>query len=211
MLRLCPQILRRNAERAATWALLVGLSASSMACMELGMGGTPSGGDSSDEGDGDGDTDSGEEGASCNDWKVAYCDALDACETFSSREECENDVGFLVCKGDAPVDRCHTEIRAALREHACDDLPGSECAPEEVADRSLPKAACEALHQEVCELQLSCGLTYNTEECMAELGAADPCSEYYAVWPGIEPCLEAYPKLSCSDVLPDVCMGILRD
>lgn len=204
---LSPEFLRRIAGRtsAVLWALA--LSSATTGCMELGMGGTGSngGGDSSGNGDSDGD------GASCNDWKVAYCEALEECSAFSSRDECENDVGYVVCKEGAPVGKCHSEIRSALREGACSALPGSECTPEEVADRTAPKAACEALHAEVCELQLYCGLTYTTEECRSELSAADPCSNYYAVWPGIDACLEAYPKLGCHDSLPEVCMGILRD
>lgn len=209
MRSLCPAISRQIAERVATQTLVMGLLLGATGCLELGMGGSgssDSGGDSSDDED---DADASE--TACNDWKVAYCDALEQCESFSSRDECENDVGFVVCKASAPVEVCRTEIRAALREGSCEDLPGSECAPEEVADRSLPKAACEALHEEVCELQLDCGLTYTAEECLAELGAADPCTDYYAVWPGIDACLEAYPQLGCSDALPEVCMGILRD
>ena len=194
-------------------------------CLEIGLPGlTGSGGDDESEAESEsddsdsskgssattpGDESSPEEG-SCDAWKISYCDAVAACESFADREECENDVGFLVCHPEAPIARCQKEIDAALDADECRELPGAECTPERVADRSYAVAACQAMHQEVCEWSLFCGIEQSYESCLANQDAADPCTEYFAVWPGIDPCLQGLSRLACNEPLPDVCRGIFR-
>lgn len=149
-----------------------------------------------------------EEG-SCNAWKVSYCDAIEQCDAFADREQCEIDIGYVRCKEDAPFAWCDTEIRKSLKDDACGELP-SECAPAEIADRTVPTQYCEDLHEEMCEWSLFCGYEVSVESCMATKDTSEPCDQYIAVWPGIEDCLEAWATLACDEAAPEICRGLFR-
>lgn len=167
-----------------------------------GTGGTgPS--DGADDGENPGDREPVEPG-SCNAWKVSYCDAVSRC-SFGTRQECEIDVGYVMCREDAPVAEC----AEAIEEASCGDMP-SGCSPTSIADRSLPTEVCQELQTEICEWSLYCGYDFSLEGCQIDLAAAQPCGEFTAVLPGYEECLADYRRLPCDVQVPPSCEGLLR-
>lgn len=167
---------------------------------EMGPGG--SGGAST--GNGDAPDREPVEPGSCNAWKVSYCDAVTRC-SFGARQECEADVGYVMCQDDAPVGAC----AEALDEASCGKMP-KDCTPADIADRTLPTAVCRALHEEICEWSLYCGYEYSLEGCQVNLARTQPCHEFTAVLPGYEECLAAYRTLPCDVATPPGCEGLLR-
>ena len=146
---------------------------------------------------------------SCNAWKYAYCDAIFECSAFVSREECELDLGWLVCKDDAPLGKCQQKIERALKDKECKDLP-DDCGPAAIADRSLVTELCENIHTEMCEFRFFCGLEFSTEACMDSLSQTEPCGSFTSFLPTAVDCAEAYSTLGCEQGMPPVCAGCLR-
>ncbi|MCH2107955.1 MAG: hypothetical protein MK135_01390 [Polyangiaceae bacterium] len=146
----------------------------------------------------------------CNGWKLAYCDAVVTCSAFSARQECEDQIGYLICKDDAPYARCEAEIRAAVEADDCDALP-TDCNPQDLADREAPIAACQEIADAHCEWALTCGFELNYDSCRAELQATSPCENYTAVNPGLEECLQSYLTRSCDGDVPEACLGLLQN
>lgn len=144
------------------------------------------------------------EPGSCNAWKVSYCDAVSRC-SFGTRQKCELDVGYLMCREDAPVAEC----AEAIAEASCGNMPAG-CGPADIADRTLPRQVCEDLQKEICEWRLFCGFDFTLEGCRLNLEAAQPCREFTAVLPGYEQCLEDYRRLPCDVQVPSSCEGLLR-
>ncbi len=140
----------------------------------------------------------------CNAWKISFCDASTRC-SFNTEEECEADVGYVMCKADAPFAAC----AEALDDADCDELPKG-CDPRDIADRSLPTQVCQDLQAATCEWSLTCGYELSYESCVASQAQAQPCGEFTAVLPGYEDCLAAYRTLPCDGTLPESCQGILR-
>ncbi len=145
----------------------------------------------------------------CDDWKFAYCDAIDACGAFTSREQCELDLGWLICRKDAPLGSCEQAIRTAVKSDSCEELP-LDCAPATIADRSLPTELCEDIHREMCEFRFFCGLEFSTEACLETLAHTEPCEEFTSFLPTAVECAEAYSTLGCEQGMPKVCAGALR-
>lgn len=141
---------------------------------------------------------------SCNAWKIGYCNAVTRC-SFESREQCELDVGYLMCRDDAPLGACIER----MSEAECSAMP-SDCRPAAIADRTLPTEVCRELQAEHCEWSLYCGYEFSLEGCQVNLAAAQPCTEFTAVLPGYEQCLEEYRTLPCNGQLPASCEGLLR-
>lgn len=146
---------------------------------------------------------------SCNAWKYAYCDAIVACSAFVSREQCELDLGWLVCKESAPLGKCQQKIERALEKEACEDLP-KDCGPSEIADRTLVTELCENIHTEMCEFRFFCGLEFSTDACMDSLSQVEPCGAFTSFLPTAVDCAEAYSTLGCEQGMPPVCAGSLR-
>jgi hypothetical protein len=160
------------------------------------------GGDDQDpQGDGDGPN---AEPGTCNAWKISLCDAVTRC-SFDTQEECETDVGYVMCKADAPVGRCARELEDA----DCDELP-KDCDARDIADRSLPQKVCQDLQEASCEWSLTCGYELSLEACLANQASVQPCSDFTAVLPGYEDCLEAVRFQPCNGTLPASCQGLLR-
>lgn len=168
-------------------------------------------------GDGDGDGDGGDDGeggyeaepGSCNAWKISYCEAIEQCSAFATQQDCQVDVGYVRCLSDAPVERCGEEIDAALKKDACEELP-TDCTPQQLADRTVPRQLCQDIYQELCEFDFFCGATVSTETCVASLETSTPCTSFTAVLPQGENCVAAIRRLSCGDALPQECVEVLR-
>lgn len=198
-----------SASRAKRWQLIgvlaygaLGLPSGCLAVeLEEPAGGTGGGGL-----DGDRDAEDREpvEPGSCNDWKVSYCDAVSRC-SFGTRQECEIDVGYLMCREDAPFAEC----AQAIGEASCGNMPPG-CGPADIADRTLPREVCQELQKEICEWRLYCGYDFSLEGCQINLAAAQPCGEFTAVLPGYEECLADYRRLPCDVEVPSSCEGLLR-
>lgn len=166
-----------------------------------GVNADGTGGATSGEGGGDGPT---ADPGTCDAWKIAFCGATTRC-SFDTKEECETDVGYAMCRQDAPLGKC----AEALEDSKCDELP-KDCDPRDIADRTLPTAVCEDLQAAACELSLTCGYELSYEGCLANQAAAQPCGEFTAVLPGYEECLDAYRTVPCDGTLPESCRGLLR-
>lgn len=149
------------------------------------------------------------EDGTCSAWKFAYCDAIDACSAFDTREQCELDLGWLVCLPDAPLQSCQEKIEKAVKDKACDDLP-QDCNPAEIADRSLPYQLCLDIHTSLCEYRLYCGLELSLDGCVETLNRTEPCDSFTSFLPTAVDCAEAFTTLACGDPLPEVCVGSLR-
>lgn len=145
----------------------------------------------------------------CTSWKYAYCDAIVACSAFVSREQCELDLGWLVCQSKADLGKCEQKIRAALEDEDCEELP-QDCGPSTIADRSMPRELCEEIHREMCEFRFFCGLEFSTEACLETLTRTEPCDAFTSFLPTAVDCAEAYGKLGCEEGMPSVCKGVLR-
>lgn len=145
----------------------------------------------------------------CHGWKFAYCEAIAQCDAFSSREQCEVDVGYVICREDAPLGECEAAIDAALEADRCEDLP-PECSPTYIADRSTPQKLCEEMQAAICEYGLYCGLELSEDGCLDSLARTEPCSDFTAALPGAYECADAYSMLSCGSAMPEVCRGALR-
>ncbi len=190
--------------------LLVGAANASFGCVPVDSmdaaqeDAEADGGDDQDpQGENDGEGPDAEPG-SCNAWKISLCDAVTRC-SFNTEEECETDVGYVMCQDDAPLARCARELEDA----DCDELP-KDCEARDIADRSLPGQVCQDLQEASCEWSLTCGYELSLESCLANQAAAQPCSEFTAVLPGYEDCLEAVRFLPCDGTLPASCQGLLR-
>jgi hypothetical protein len=146
---------------------------------------------------------------SCTAWKFAYCDAIEACDAFSDREQCELDLGWLVCRDDVPLGGCEQGIRDSLDADDCDALP-AKCGPSTIADRSLPTELCEEIHDAMCEFRFFCGLEFSKDACLETLSRTEPCSAFTSILPTAAYCAEAFKTLSCGSGLPEVCAGALR-
>jgi hypothetical protein len=145
----------------------------------------------------------------CHGWKYAYCEAIAACDAFSSREQCELDIGYVICREDAPLAECEAAIDAAVKAKKCSELP-PECGPSTIADRTIPSMLCEDVHEAICEYGLYCGLELSMEGCLNSLARTEPCDSFTAAWPGAYECADAYSMLQCGGAMPDVCVGSLR-
>jgi len=145
----------------------------------------------------------------CTSWKYAYCDAIEACSAFVSREQCELDLGWLDCKPDADLESCERRIQEALSDDACEDLP-DDCGPGTIADRSRPTALCEDIHHEMCEFRFFCGMEVSTEACLDTLSKTEPCAKFTSFLPTAFDCADAYSTLGCDEGMPAACVGALR-
>ncbi len=153
--------------------------------------------------------DRGDSEGTCHGWKYAYCDAIAECDAFSSREQCELDIGYVICRADAPLAECEAAIDAAVEAKKCEDLPPA-CSPSVIADRTIPTQLCQDMHEAICEYGLYCGLELSLEGCMNSLARTEPCDAFTAAWPGAYECADAYSMLSCGESMPQVCLGSLR-
>lgn len=149
------------------------------------------------------------EPGSCSAWKFAYCDAIDACSAFETREECELDLGWLQCRDDAPLGACQELIEDALKDEACEELPG-ECGPGAIADRSIVSQLCEEIHLAYCEHRLICGLEFSFDACLETIARVEPCDSFTSTLPGASDCAQAYTRAECDGKAPEVCIGVLR-
>lgn len=149
------------------------------------------------------------EDGTCSSWKFAYCDAIAACSAFETRQECEFDLGWLVCTEDAPLAKCQTKIEAALKNDDCEALP-QDCTPDEIADRTLPHELCQEIHVALCEYRLYCGLELSLEGCVETLDRVEPCDSFTSFLPTAVDCADAYDMLGCGQPMPQVCAGSLR-
>jgi hypothetical protein len=149
-----------------------------------------------------------EEG-SCTAWKFAYCDAIVACSAFVTREQCELDLGWLVCQDSAPLGECQKKIERAVEDDACDELP-EECGPSAIADRTLAIELCQNIHTAMCEQRLFCGLEFSAEACLDSLSRSEPCEAFTSFLPTAVDCAKAYSRLACDEGMPEVCAGSLR-
>ena len=147
--------------------------------------------------------------SSCNGWKIAFCDSVDACDAFTTRSECEADVGYIECKSNVDFGQCVYDINQAIDSATCNQLPAN-CRPKDIADRTTPTAACEAIADSYCEWTLTCGGLETYDTCRARLSLEQPCSDYLAVQPGLEDCLAAYLRHPCISEIPTECSGLLR-
>jgi len=145
----------------------------------------------------------------CTSWKYAYCDAIEACSAFVSREQCELDLGWLICRPDAELESCERRIEDALNDDECEELP-DDCGPSTIADRSRPTELCEDIHHEMCEFRFFCGLEFSTEACLDTLSKTEPCKAFTSFLPTAIDCAEAYSTLGCEEGMPPVCVGALR-
>ena len=195
--------------------LFILLPVSQIACAEASLLGAQRDAFEEDQGK---ENETGEDGESnypdapagtCTAWKYAYCDAIIACSAFIDKDQCELDVGWLVCRDDAPLEKCETAIRTALGEDDCDELP-VECGPSAIADRAPVVELCEEIHNEMCEHRFFCGLEFSTESCMDTLSQTEPCTGFTSFLPTAVDCVEAYSTLGCEEGMPKVCAGALR-
>lgn len=182
-------------------------------CEEFGLPGGSSASEPADQEDDTGGKDTtreySAEPGSCNDWKISYCEAVESCSAFSTQKECEVDVGYVRCAQDAPFGSCRARIDKALAEGACDELP-TDCDPVEIADRSVPASECGDIYGAICEFGYFCGAELSIESCLASLQASSPCSQFTAVLPQSEACVDAISVQGCGDPLPAICTGVLR-
>lgn len=187
--------------------LLVSLVAGLLpGCLQLGLGSGSNGGSGSPSEPEDPDVEEG----TCDAWKVSYCKAVARCSSFERRQECEDDVGYVICFPDADTAGCQKEIEAALDDDACEELP-TDCGPNELADRTEPFAACRDIYEAICEWNIACTLFESLDGCITRLETDAPCSDYTAaLYPNVEPCIEAYRRLSCGDSPPAECDHVLR-
>jgi hypothetical protein len=146
---------------------------------------------------------------SCDAWKVAYCNAVAACNAFESEESCKVRVGYVQCLEDAPVGDCADEMDAAVEKERCEDLP-QDCGPSDIADRTYPNRACNDLYEAFCERSLFCGTASDLESCQSGLNATDPCSSFTAVLPTYDDCLAGVKELACQEQTPASCTGVLQ-
>ncbi len=158
------------------------------------------------DGAGNDDPDDGPRGepGSCDAWKISLCDAVTRC-SFDTKDECETDIGYVMCKKDAPLARCAEKLSSA----SCSKLP-KDCDARDIADRTLPGQVCQDLQEASCEWSLTCGYELSFESCLQDQRAAQACDEFTAVLPGYEECLAAVRRLPCDGQLPTACKGLLR-
>jgi hypothetical protein len=149
------------------------------------------------------------EDGTCSAWKFAYCDAIVECSAFVTREECELNLGWLVCKEDAPLGSCQARIERAVEKEECDDLP-EDCSAAQIADRTLATQLCKDIHVALCEHRLFCGLELSLDGCIETLARVEPCEEFTSFLPTAVDCTEAYSVLGCGEPMPEVCAGSLR-
>lgn len=161
-------------------------------------GGSSTDGSSSDE---EGDE---PEAGSCNAWKVSYCRAVAECGSVQEKRDCEDDVGYVVCQSDAPFGACQKKFDTIAKKKRCGDWPKA-CEPRDLADRSSPVQVCQLFHRAICEWRQFCNPLVTLEECEIALETSEPCSEYLAVLPNAEACLDVYGVLSCGERVPEEC------
>lgn len=180
-------------------------------CLGMRIGGSQSDGDADDSemgGANPGPTPNVEPGT-CDGWKVSYCKAVRACNAFETYDACTERLGYVRCLDDAPFSRCQKEIDAAVEKNKCEDLP-EDCETVDIADRKEPVRVCRLLYQAACEWAFFCGIEVSEESCRQGLEFSNPCSNFTAVLPGADQCVDAYKVLGCFEPQPEICQGILR-
>lgn len=156
-----------------------------------------------DEGDEDDDNAAVQDGT-CSAWKVSYCEGVDLCGSVTEKNDCKDDVGYVMCLQGAPYAACQDKLDEVVAEDKCEDWPKS-CGPKDIADRKDPTAACKQLHAQKCEWLLYCGGQTSIEECEATLEAAEPCAGFTAVLPAAPDCIDRFAVLQCDEGVPNEC------
>ncbi len=183
------------------------LASTPLGCLQIGLGtggGSSSSGGSGGAGGTGGTTTTTTDGT-CNAWKVSYCAAVALCGSVEEKADCEDRVGYVVCRDGAPFASCQDKLDAIKNTSQCGSWP-DDCEPEDIADRSSPNEACIKLYSGICEWRQYCSPLTSVDDCRQQLDSDAPCSSYFAVNPDTaDMCIKGYQVVGCGESIPAEC------